>query len=148
MRRLLIAAALSLLSAPAFAQQSLEQPATPDDGVGIDYTKPYVNDLLLRSGPIQNGNRIATGYVLLRGAIELDCDELQAVFERSPTDFFAQAAYVSCVATQEAFGKPEYEYFPLQTGPGLDNKPYIPDANSGPLTRHLPLSPSHPNAQN
>lgn len=148
MRYAVLAIASLALAAPAFAQQNLEQPKAPHDGVGVDDSQPYMNDLLLRVPPLADGSRIANGSVLLRGPIELDCEDLQTAFELSPSDYFAEAAYLSCVITQEAFRLPEYEYFPLQNGPGLNRKPYAPEPGAPPLVRRLPLAPSHPNAQN
>lgn len=137
MRRLIVLAALSLLSAPAFAQGSLEQPATNDDGVGIDYTQPFVNDLLLRTEPLMLGDNIADGA-------RLACEKTFNAWKDDPTNAVVRGAHMECV---REYGRQWWEEN-QRSRPGMRFEPYRLEPAAPPPTRRLPLSPSHPNAQN
>lgn len=137
MRRLFIAAILSLLSAPAFAQQSLEQPATPDDGVGIDYTKPYVNDLLLRAEARLVGDNISDDPRSV-------CKKTFDAWKEDVNNAAVRGAHMACIRERMRQQAEEEQ----RSRPGLRAEPYRVQPGPPPIAPRLPLSPNHPNAQN
>jgi hypothetical protein len=143
MRQALISALVLLaLAAPAFAQQgSLQQPRTPDNGVGVDYSQPYVNDLLLRM------QRFTDGGAILNGDRIISCEKQRMALSENPTDPALDQAYEACLDRQ----REQFEAlrrFRANPGPGARPPLFIPDPNAPPLVRPIPPAPDHPNAQN
>lgn len=136
MRYAVLAIASLALTAPAFAQQSLEQPSTPDNGVGVDYSQPYVNDLLLRIQPLVDGNMIGT-------APRLSCEKQRNALAEDPLDPALDQAYEMCM---EKLEQERRESFAVPVPNPWKAEPYRPEHPGA--VRRLPLAPTHPNVQN
>ncbi len=143
MRHALVAAILPLvLAAPAFAQGTLEQPKNPDDGVGVDYTQPYLNDLLLRAYPFVDGNSIANSNR------KFACEKQRMALAEDPLDPALDQAYEACLKRQREQSSTSPPRATPAPGPGARPPLYIPDPDGTAPVRPLPPAPAHPNAQN
>ncbi|RYG28463.1 MAG: hypothetical protein EON93_18560 [Burkholderiales bacterium] len=142
MKRLIFVATLSLLSAPAFAQGSLEQPKTPDDGAGVDFTQLYMNDLLLRHEASPEPERVHTVI-----SIPSCLPEFRAA-KADPTDPDMRANVEACAARQKQALRDIEEMRKAMPAPGPKPPLFIPEPTRQTKTPRLPLSPNHPNAQN
>lgn len=147
MKHILLVALVPLaLSGSAFAQPPTQQPAIPDDGVGVDYTQPYMNDLLLRTEPVMRGNQVRDQF---RWQVpEAGCEEeLQAFKERRPG---ASLALRECAFDQQPGLREEYQQWlrrPFRFGPDMDRRPLDPSDDNFTIQRMPPVH-GHPNAQN
>jgi hypothetical protein len=124
----------ALTAAPAMAQQNQEQPRTPDDGVGVDYTQPFMNDLLLRIQPLKDGTLI---YDRLQ-----PCEKELLEYQRNRRVELLEA-FRACVDRE----REKLEHYGATPAPGGRSPFYVPEPGSAPLVRPLPLAPEHPNAQ-
>lgn len=138
MRHAVLAIASLALAAPAFAQQNLEQPRTPHDGVGVDYTQPYVNDLLLRLQPFVDGNMVGT-------APRLSCEKQRNALAEDPLDPALDQAYEMCMKQLEL---QRHEFFATPAPNPWKAEPYDPRAENPGAVRRLPPLSRHPNVQN
>lgn len=142
MKRAFAALAFSaLLAAPAFAQGSLDQPDTPDNGVGVDYTQPYLNDLLLRMQPLVDGNMIGQG-------LRLSCEKERNALAENPLDKALDQAYDMCVARRQKQLDELSRQLRDMPPPSVNPPLFRPERNPPRMLRPLPPMPSHPNAQN
>lgn len=124
----------ALAAAPAMAQQNQEQPHTPDDGVGVDYTQPFLNDLLLRIEPLKDGTLI---YDRL-----LPCEKELLEYQRN-RGLELLETFRACVDRE----REKLERYGATPAPGGRSPFYVPQPGSAPLVRPLPPAPEHPNVQ-
>ncbi len=135
MKYVFLAIASLAFTAPAFAQENLEQPRVPHDGVGVDYSQPYMNDLLLRM------ERPTDGMLIRRGA--QPCEEELAKLQADRKQELLEA-FKACVDRE----REKLERYSAMPGPGVKPPLYVPDPDAPPFVPRLPLAPSHPNVQN
>lgn len=148
MRRLFIAAMLGLLSAPASAQGTLKQSTTPDNGVGVDYTKPYVNDLMRRGDPLTSRRVSETiGHAISESRRQF-CETQFEAFKKDPASDALRETSTACRKKFREEVQPLVVKAFQRQLPGVQAQPYRAQPSPPSGTRRLPLSPSHPNAQN
>ena len=143
MKHALFAALVPLaFAAPAYAQRALEQPRAPYDGVGVDYSQPYLNDLLLRMHSFVDGNSIVDGDSIF------SCEKQRMALAEDPLDPALDQAYEMCMERRREQSPAPLQPFRLNPGPDAKPPLFIPDPNAPPLARPIPRAPDHPNAQN
>ena len=143
MKHALLAVLVPLaLSGSALAQQSLKQPQTPDDGVGVDYTQPHMNDLLLRTDPRDLGVYVRDGSRRFQNVPPECIDEARAFRTDDPA---SKKAYTDCFSEY----RPKYlaRPAPVPEGPRVEKRPVDPTENRFSVQRMPPVT-RHPNAQN
>ena len=135
MKYALLVALISLsLGASAFAQPPLEQPDIPHDGVGVDYTQPWMNDLLLRTTPWVEGDSVFVGPRLT------NCTKQLNALAENPLDPALDKAYEDCIEKRVRERQ-------AWSDSGRHRRPFDPSENEFNL-RPVPPVARHPNAQN
>ena len=142
MKHALLVALIPLtLGASALAQPPMQQPNIPDDGVGVDFTQPWMNDLLLRTVPWVNGDNV------FDGRRPTSCDKERNALAEDPLDPSLNLAYDQCMAKREDELSKAPPTFQLMPAPP-QRKPWpLEPMDKNFKFERLPTIPAHPNAQ-
>lgn len=136
------------LASSAFAQQPMQQPDAPHDGVGVDHTQPWMNDLLLRTEPPKEGFTVRETFRY--SAPKTGCEaEIEALQRREPG---AITALRECTFKHQPELREKFEeWAERQGGPQrrwqLDRRPVDPSEKNFSL-KPVPPTARHPNVQN
>ncbi len=135
------------LGASAMAQPPMQQPANPDDGVGVDYTQPWMNDLLLRAEPEMKAYSVRETFRF--SAPKTGCEkEIEALRRREPG---ASEGLRECTFEQQPELRDEFREWSERQGGSeprwnLHRRPVDPSEKNFSL-KPVPPVARHPNAQ-